>query len=69
MIDWVDVDLPVFQTERAKEAIKKSQWIKKKDTMKKGQVGEESCKIKGGDFMYSLRREQKNKLLLVMYAS
>lgn len=37
--------------------------------MKKGQVGEESCKIKGGDFMYSLRREQKNKLLLVMYAS
>lgn len=41
MIDWVDVDLLVFQTERAKEAIKKSQWIKKghhekKDRWEKG---------------------------------
>lgn len=32
--------------------------------MKKGQVGEGGWKIKGGDFMYSLGREQKSKLLL-----
>lgn len=29
MIDWVDVDFPVLQTERAKEGVKKPQWIKK----------------------------------------
>lgn len=52
-----------------KKQLRNHNELKKKDTMKKGQVGEEGWKIKGGDFMYSLRREQKNKLLLVTYAS
>ena len=45
MIEWVDVDFPVLQTERAKEGVKKPQWIKK-DTMKKEQIDLRKSQIK-----------------------